>query len=180
VNLFADQIRRSSARLNWMEVDGAISYNLRLRIQGSSRWFDFTTPNTSASVRGLIFGRVYEWEVTAVCSGDATSDWSATCTFRVGYEDSSSCGAGGSSYVPQGLKAWPNPATEEISISVNFPGQRDLVLRLMDMTGSVVHHIPIDEGAQVIHVPLSQLPKGMYFLSISNSAIREITRIVVQ
>jgi hypothetical protein len=179
-NLVADQIRRSSARLNWMEVDGALTYNLRLRIAGSSRWFDFTTPNTSASIRGLIFGRVYEWEVAAVCAGDETSDWSGTCTFRVGYEDSSSCGPGGSAYVPQGLQVWPNPATEAINVSVNFPGQRNLVLRIIDMTGSVVNRIPIEDGAHVVNVPISQLSKGMYFLSISNPEVREITRFVVQ
>ena len=179
-NLMADQIQENSARLSWTEVEGALSYNLRLRIAESSRWSDLTSPHTSSSIRGLFFGSVYEWQVAAVCAGNQTSDWSAVCTFRAGYQNSSSCGSSGSECVPQGLQVWPNPATGAITVSVNFAGHRNLVMRIIDMTGSEVSRIPIENGANVINVPITQLRQGMYFLSISNREVRQITRIVVQ
>jgi hypothetical protein len=90
--IWVDQFKRSTATLNWERVEGATMYTIYIRLEGSSRWYDFRTSETSKEVRGLGWRTNYEWKVWAECT-DEEGAWSATCTFNSYDESSGNCGA---------------------------------------------------------------------------------------
>ncbi len=72
--------------LRWNRVNSALSYNMQIRVQGSTTWFDFTSNNNWIWLSGAQSGTTYEWRVQSVCSADGnwTSIYSAIETFTFG------------------------------------------------------------------------------------------------
>ena len=63
--------------VSWNPVSGAVSYELRKRIQGASWGSSIMTNNTSKTFSNLNPGTVYEWEVRSHCDNNAynVSNW---------------------------------------------------------------------------------------------------------
>ena len=70
-----------SAALNWNAVNGANTYDVRYRTQGTSTW---TTVNgvsgTSTSITGLVQATTYEFQVKTNCASNSSA-YSASATF---------------------------------------------------------------------------------------------------
>ena len=69
-NMSTSNIANSTATFTWTAVGGAISYDLRYRIIGSSSWQTFNTTATSYNATGLTPGANYEWQVGTVCASE--------------------------------------------------------------------------------------------------------------
>jgi len=78
--LNATAITSSTATLNWSAVNGATSYNVRIKAVSSSTWSTGSTSATSMNVSGLSAGTQYEFQVQAVC-GSETGSYSASAFF---------------------------------------------------------------------------------------------------
>ncbi|MBL7924049.1 MAG: T9SS type A sorting domain-containing protein [Bacteroidia bacterium] len=78
--LNATNITTTSATLNWLPVNGAISYNVQYRLLGSGTWTNTVSTTLSLSLTGLSSGNSYEYQVQAVCSS-ATGSFSSVATF---------------------------------------------------------------------------------------------------
>jgi hypothetical protein len=90
-------ITTTTATLNWTDSGGSASYNIQYRKTGTTTWTVGTSSFTTLSVTGLTTATTYEFQVQAVCSGGATSAYSASTTFTTS-------GTSGCS-VPTGLNA---------------------------------------------------------------------------
>ncbi|GIV38264.1 MAG: hypothetical protein KatS3mg033_0064 [Thermonema sp.] len=78
--LSASNVTASSFTLNWGAVSGAVSYDVRVRAQGTTSWTNFNgQSSTSLNVTGAAASTTYEWQVRTNCSG-GSSAWSATQT----------------------------------------------------------------------------------------------------
>jgi len=77
--LAASSVTSSSATVSWSAATGAVSYNLQYKKSSAST---FTTISgitaTSYSLTGLMASTVYNYQVQSVCSGSATSAYSAS------------------------------------------------------------------------------------------------------
>src|SRR5206468_312507 len=73
----------TSATLNWNDVSGAASYNIRYRVSGTSTWTNATKASSTSSlnISGLVASTTYEFQVQTVCSGGTTSSFSSSATF---------------------------------------------------------------------------------------------------
>lgn len=79
--LAATSITSSSANLSWTST-GASSYNLQYKITGGATWTTISgISSNSYALSGLNAGTSYQWQVQSVCSGGATSAYSATASF---------------------------------------------------------------------------------------------------
>ncbi|TAE52600.1 MAG: T9SS C-terminal target domain-containing protein, partial [Bacteroidetes bacterium] len=79
--LSASSITSSSATLNWGAVSGALSYDLRYRVNGGTTWTDVLgLTGISSGVSGLAASTTYEFQVRTNCSG-SSSAYSASATF---------------------------------------------------------------------------------------------------
>ena len=79
--LSANNITVSSATLDWNDISGATSYNIRYRVSGTTTWTNATSSTSSLNVSGLASSTRYEFQVETVCSGGSTSSFSSSSTF---------------------------------------------------------------------------------------------------
>jgi len=88
--LVADPVRRTTARLNWQQTDGANRYGIQVKRASDQQWITFSTTLPFITIRGIAGGITYEWRVRSTCAaGD--SEWSEACTFVGGDNNSSGC-----------------------------------------------------------------------------------------
>lgn len=78
--LFVTSLSTTSALLNWSALSGALSYNVRYRVTGSSTWSTTSSAVNSATITTLFPGTAYEFQVQAVCAS-GTGSFSATSAF---------------------------------------------------------------------------------------------------
>ncbi len=70
-----------------------------------------------------------------------------------------------------GIKAYPNPATDVLHVSLTNPGKDEVTVSVFDLKGAVQYHTTVKAtAAGDIAVPVSTLSKGMYFYSVKTSA----------
>lgn len=68
------------------------------------------------------------------------------------------------------LNAYPNPATEQVTIEYNFPNQSSSSsFVLKNMMGVVVLEEELSQKTDKIEINLSNIPRGLYFYSIENN-----------
>ena len=85
----SSNIGDNTATISWSAANGAVDYLLQVRPQGGS-WTDYTTTNTSYNLTGLQTCTDYEFRVRTNCADGATSNFTATATFKT-----TGCGGGG-------------------------------------------------------------------------------------
>jgi hypothetical protein len=78
--LTSHSITSTSAVVTWNAVSGALSYNLRYRINGGPVWTTVSATSTSVDVAGLSPGTSYECQVQTVCSA-GSSAFTSSVTF---------------------------------------------------------------------------------------------------
>jgi hypothetical protein len=72
-------ITSNSANLTWTS-NGSSGYNVRYKALASSTWITSTTTANSKAITGLIPSTMYEFQVSAICSG-ASSAYSVSAQF---------------------------------------------------------------------------------------------------
>jgi hypothetical protein len=66
-----------------------------------------------------------------------------------------------------GISIYPNPATEEIVITLDLAINGTIELAVTDMTGRLISATEISSaGGEIILEDISNLPSGMYFLVV--------------
>ena len=74
--------------MNWSAVTGWHHYDIRMRVQGTSRLIALNyLYGTSKEKFNLTSSTVYEWQIRSVCSTDTSSvsSWSSTQSFTTAY-----------------------------------------------------------------------------------------------
>ena len=66
------------------------------------------------------------------------------------------------------LHAYPNPATEKVTIEYNLVNQTSSTFVLKNMMGVTVLEEPLYRKADKIDISISNIPRGLYFYSIIN------------
>ena len=68
---------------------------------------------------------------------------------------------------PTRIIAFPNPATTLINLSLqNIPGDKQLQLQLVNMSGQVVKHLIFSSSTTMVQVPISELSPGIYWMMV--------------
>lgn len=82
----------------------------------------------------------------------------------------------------QRIRLFPNPAGDVLHVALNASASMDAQLMLSNATGSTVfaHHFNLAAGRQNIDLNVSQLPSGIYFLSLVSGREVVSRRILIQ
>ncbi len=105
---------------------------------------------------------MYYWKVKAITSIDS-SDWSETRSFETegftAIEDE---------FTKNSIDIYPNPATNDVSISIYSFVNDVYQLNIVDITGKLVYEkeMACNRGDNKLELSLSDFQKGMYFVSI--------------
>ncbi len=92
----------------------------------------------------------------------------------------SSAKSGGNT-TPNEIKIFPNPAPNELNISVRNPTDKKLSIRLVNMLGQVVYEraVSLPGSDDIIQVPIVGLARGIYWLRLQGEKNIKYTRIIV-
>jgi trimeric autotransporter adhesin len=73
------------------------------------------------------------------------------------------------------VKAYPNPATNHVTLSVNFQRKDNLNYSIFDNAGrKLMHHTAqVPAGLSSLPVDINKLPSGIYYLKISSDSVNE-------
>jgi hypothetical protein len=69
------------------------------------------------------------------------------------------------------LSAFPNPATENVSLTFDLPEAADISMRVLSINGKTVRSLEaqrFSSGPQTLQLERNGLPAGIYFLEISS------------
>ncbi len=74
---------------------------------------------------------------------------------------------------------FPNPATSEITINWNNAGDESGI-KVYDLTGRIVCSLTTEKGGNKAVIPVSNLPKGMYYLQLATAGATEVQKFIVE
>ena len=78
------------------------------------------------------------------------------------------------------MKAYPNPATDVVSLSYPVAGT-SATIEVVNIIGKVVFEAPLQEGTTNTRLILKELPNGQYFVSVKEANKRvATTRLIVK
>lgn len=76
-------------------------------------------------------------------------------------------------------KIWPNPAREEVHVSVLTSSGQETVVQVTDLTGAI-HKVQVaDDDHEVIKLDISSLAAGVYLINVRQSGREFAERIVI-
>jgi N-acetyl-anhydromuramyl-L-alanine amidase AmpD len=74
-NLSESNLSHNDVLLNWDDVSGANSYEVRIKRSLAASWDTYTVTNSEYQASGLAEDGLYNWQVRTICGGAATSTW---------------------------------------------------------------------------------------------------------
>lgn len=74
----------------------------------------------------------------------------------------------------------PNPAADVAVLSLSLPLRSDARVAVMNTAGQVLATWTMAEGTHTLSLDISQLPKGVYAVSLENAAVKTVKKLVVQ
>ena len=78
------------------------------------------------------------------------------------------------------VSIFPNPTNQDLFVQTEID-YSDIQMNLHNALGQLVHQRYFETLARGTHqIPVSQLPSGVYYLSLSNSSSKGIYKIVVE
>ena len=166
---FALNATSGSRILTWNST-GALSYNIRYRVQGTVTWTTTTSSTNSKLITGLQSLSHYQWQVQSVCSTASgatfTSEWSLNAFFDT----------------PQARTIFPNPASgPTIQLPVVIENEARMRITISDHLGRKVRSIDktIPAGGEVLTINIANLEGGTYFVKINGGGKNEVQRLVI-
>jgi hypothetical protein len=79
------------------------------------------------------------------------------------------------------LNVYPIPATDELHCSIGFEAYKPFILRISDIEGRILtqkQNMGMNE-ANVITIPVSALPNGVYFLCLQSESLTRTAKFIV-
>jgi PKD repeat protein len=82
-----------------------------------------------------------------------------------------------------GIQVFPNPATDRITVEFDLSDTKDIELELKDVLGRTIKTNPkgnFQAGHHSVELPLNDIAKGIYFVSIKSNAQTLTKKIIVE
>ena len=80
------------------------------------------------------------------------------------------------------VKIYPNPVNNELKLSISSPLRDDVKLKIMDASGRMINlqTKQVATGSNSFTIDITQIPTGVYYLSIQSNAINKWMQFVKQ
>ena len=74
----------------------------------------------------------------------------------------------------------PNPADEMLRLTLNEPLTADALVSMYNAAGQLVHSWSLASGNTYLPMQVSDLPEGVYAVSIENEAVKGVKKVVIR
>lgn len=164
-NIQVSNVTAAGATVTWIPVPGAIQYNLRYRAAGTATWITDIISNGLANshvLNTLNPSTAYEFQIRTKCNNNPAefSPYSATYIFTTNAFRTEE-----ENITAHPIMVYPNPVTDVLHVLLPPAAQR---LTVYDILGQVVVEQNVEANKSQVSIDLSDLPAGIYLLSISN------------
>ncbi len=176
----------TSAQLKWSATDNAIIYKIRIRKVGDTAW---TLKNQSASfpcekkLKGLEPNTTYELQMQNECYWKSGTEYTKSISFITSPAKTTEI-------IPIEIKPedigkfyiTPNPSSGIFNLDLTTGDNNTYQLSIVNLIGATVYKESIIAVNGIItkSISLSKLlPKGIYIISISNSAVQYKNRLIL-
>ena len=179
-NLATSNITATTAYISWVQPNCYYGYSIRISKHNANVWTTYViNPNTHYTFSGLSRNTAYDWQIRTNCNAaqTSTSPWSAIQQFSTplrleGETDRSLTD----------FNAYPNPASDHLTVDFSSETIESYSIRMMDMLGQVM--ISTENTALVgnnqCQMNLQGIARGIYILSLQKGEATMIKKIVVQ
>ena len=79
-----------------------------------------------------------------------------------------------------GVRLFPNPATDQVTLRLNFPSNENTSIKIYNSLGVEVMNTTLPAGKDELQIAVSSLTKGFYFAEISNTKTKLVKRLVIE
>jgi hypothetical protein len=170
----ASTIGASSITLSWDAVPNSVGCRVSGGLTGNfninKNVIGFEANSLTVPLSALAPGE-YNWRVVCGCSLTPPYDLtpnSATATFSIGSSAIGLAATGGATNF--GLSLSPNPAVQDLNLSVNAGAEANQVITVTDLAGRTVMQkdTQVAEGLNTIRMDVSALSAGTYLILFGN------------
>ncbi|MGB3075390.1 MAG: SBBP repeat-containing protein [Chitinophagales bacterium] len=157
------KITSTSAKINWSNATGAVSYLVQYRKTGVTKWKTKAAAGTSKKLINLTPSTSYDYHVASVCTGD-TSAYSAIHNFTT-----APLRTGEIIEIPAEMAIFPNPSHG--SFTIHATGLEDhVIIEVIDVIGKIIYRNELfhTDGEIEQQVQLTGEITGMAFVRIIN------------
>jgi hypothetical protein len=169
----------ASAMLHWNAVAGAQNYEVWLSTNNGQNYsLVTTTADNRATLADLAVNRVHLVRLRAICGPNFISEQTPPTRFiplraRTGLE--------ASVQTESAVLVYPNPTTGAVQLSFDAYTASNATIQVANTAGQIVFSQSIDivAGSNQAMLDVSQLPKGIYFVSLPGSGLTATAKIIL-
>lgn len=80
------------------------------------------------------------------------------------------------------LQAYPNPFNSSTEINYSLPDNQDVIINIIDINGSLIKSVANEfqtEGIHRINFDGSELPSGIYFLTLNSKSFSIVKKLII-
>ena len=177
-SLTTTNITQNNATAGWIQSQCAVNYSLRISIHNMNNWTTFLVSGSSYTFTGLVHLYSYDWQIMTDCTSNnnVNSGWSSIQTFttlvpRLAEQPN---------VIP--FNIYPNPATDEVTIS--FPSMDEGLynIKLIDMLGRELKSDAdkATNGDNYHILNLNGIAKGVYTIILQKGDNISKSKLVVE
>jgi hypothetical protein len=170
-------------QLKWSQIKGVNSYEVSYALNETfdDAFTDFIAANDGTSpfynvLYNLLAGKTYYWRVRA-CTEIDTSAYSTVFNFTtlppVGIEDMY--------FTKAGINIFPNPATTEVTVQMNFTESVNVEFALIDLVGQtlIAQDLIFTPGLTSKTIDLSNLSNGIYLVKMKKGSSVYTNKLII-
>jgi hypothetical protein len=169
----------NSATITWTPVTGALSYNLRYRLIGTTVWTVVSGINgaqSSHTINNLNSASTYEFQLRTKCNAnpDEFSAYSATFSFTTATQRLSD------SYSTLNISLTPNPAIDLFNLIIDSEEQSVIGIRIYDVLGKemLFEEIANPDSRTLRKYRIDEWPDGLYLIYIMQGQHMEVRKLI--
>ncbi len=167
--------------LRWDNSDGAESYRIGYRKSGEKDWNYITAIENSASLSGLDENSEYEFKLHSITYQDGVYE----PIYNHNYDDVV-YGKSGSDVTLRAstsdnfsFDVFPNPVREKAVVRLNLENNSTVETTISDLNGKVIFLQKWNEITGALELPVSNLPNGIYHLTVKAENMSGNRKIIV-
>lgn len=181
VNDTAINIQSTSVKLLWDASQGAVKYQVKYKVVGTSAFTTVNTKNTSVTVTGLSANTAYQWKVRARCSLKY-SDFTALKLFITVPGFAETAVDQSELTAVNDFAVYPNPAKNMTNIVFNSAKQSSYTIAVYDLQGKLLIKKTgiANAGSNNLSLDVHALTCGTYMLKIQSGDKNELKKLLKQ
>ena len=180
-NITISNIANNTAQLNWDLACGATNYEIKYRVIGNPLFQNGSSSVNFYNFQNLIPGSDYEVKIRTDCNG-VYSDFSAYLNFTTLVMRLSNPNPNPKTKIEPKIEVYPNPNNGTFKLKYIALTEDEYLISLFNLAGQTIQESKFEAtiGENEMDFNLVNVPRGLYFISISNKENRTIQKIIIE